>query len=91
VIDRVAGSHRKMVFLGDPARAVTVPVHAGRDLKPGTLRSIIRRAWFSVEEFSELLYRSPDGAPAKSEGATRSAPGLRFAPSGLRLLTQYEK
>jgi predicted RNA binding protein YcfA (HicA-like mRNA interferase family) len=55
VIDRVAGSHRKMVFPGDPARAVTVPVHAGRDLKPGTLRSIIRRAGFSVDEFSELL------------------------------------
>jgi predicted RNA binding protein YcfA (HicA-like mRNA interferase family) len=55
VIDRVAGSHHMMVFPGDPARAVTVPVHAGRDLKPGTMRSIIRQAGFSVEEFSELL------------------------------------
>jgi hypothetical protein len=34
---------------------VTVPVHSGRDLKPGTLRSIIRQAGLSVEEFKELL------------------------------------
>ncbi len=55
ITDRIAGSHHVMAFPGDPARAVTVPVHAGRDLKPGTLRSIIRQAGFSVEEFSELL------------------------------------
>jgi predicted RNA binding protein YcfA (HicA-like mRNA interferase family) len=55
VVDRVAGSHHVMVFPGDPTRTVTVPVHAGRDLKPGTLRSIIRQAGVSVEEFSQLL------------------------------------
>jgi predicted RNA binding protein YcfA (HicA-like mRNA interferase family) len=55
VVDRIAGSHHVMVFPGDLARTVVVPVHAGRDLKPGTLRSIIRRAGFSVEEFVELL------------------------------------
>ena len=36
-------------------RTVTVPVHAGRDLKPGTLRSIIRQTSLTVEEFVELL------------------------------------
>jgi predicted RNA binding protein YcfA (HicA-like mRNA interferase family) len=55
VVDRIAGSHHVMVFPGIPARTVTVPVHAGRDLKPGTLRSIIRRAGFTVEKFVELL------------------------------------
>ena len=55
VTDRIAGSHHVMVFPGDPTRTVTVPVHAGRDLKPRTLRSIIRKAGFSVEDFSELL------------------------------------
>jgi predicted RNA binding protein YcfA (HicA-like mRNA interferase family) len=55
VTDRIVGSHYVMVFPGDPTRTVTVPVHAGRDLKPGTLRSIIRQTGFSVEEFSELL------------------------------------
>jgi len=55
VVDRIVGSHHVMVFPGDPSRTVTVPVHAGRDLKAGTLRSIIRQAGFSVEEFKELL------------------------------------
>ncbi len=34
---------------------VTVPVHAGRDLKPGTLRSIISQAGLTVAEFTDLL------------------------------------
>ncbi len=55
VIDRVVGSHHVMVLPGDPTRTVTVPIHSGRDLKPGTLRSIIRQAGFGVEEFKELL------------------------------------
>ncbi len=55
VVDRIVGSHHVMTFPGDPARTVTVPVHAGRDLKPGTLRSIIRQAGISVEDFAELL------------------------------------
>ena len=33
---------------------VTVPVHSG-DLNPGTLRSIIRQAGMTVEEFLMLL------------------------------------
>ena len=43
-----------MTFPGDPTRTVTVPVKAGRDLKPGTLRSIIRQAGLTVEEFTNL-------------------------------------
>ena len=49
VTDRIVGSH--MVFPGDG----TVPVHSSRDLKPGTLRSIIKQAGFSLEEFKALL------------------------------------
>jgi predicted RNA binding protein YcfA (HicA-like mRNA interferase family) len=55
IVDRIVGSHHVLVYPGDPTRTVTVPVHAGRDLKPGTLRSIIRQAGFTVEEFRELL------------------------------------
>jgi predicted RNA binding protein YcfA (HicA-like mRNA interferase family) len=44
-----------MTVPGDPGRTVTVPVKAGRDLKPGTLRAIIRQAGLTVEEFSGLL------------------------------------
>jgi len=55
IIDRIVGSHHVLIYPGEPTRTVTVPVHAGRDLKPGTLRAIIRRAGFTVEEFRELL------------------------------------
>ena len=55
VTERIAGSHQVLMLPADPTCAVTIPVHANRDLKPGTLRSIIRQAGFTVEEFVELL------------------------------------
>ncbi len=55
IVNRIVGSHHVLVYPGDPTRTVTVPVHAARDLKPGTLRSIIRQAGLTVEEFVELL------------------------------------
>jgi predicted RNA binding protein YcfA (HicA-like mRNA interferase family) len=55
VVDRVAGSHYLLVDPNNPARAVTVPYHGQRDLKPGTLRSILRQAGLSTEEFARLL------------------------------------
>jgi predicted RNA binding protein YcfA (HicA-like mRNA interferase family) len=55
VVDRIAGSHHVLMHPRDPRRTVTVPLHAGRDLKRGTLRSIIRQAGFTVEEFVDLL------------------------------------
>jgi predicted RNA binding protein YcfA (HicA-like mRNA interferase family) len=44
-----------MTFHGDSSRTVVVPVHGGRDLKPGTLRAIIRQAGLTIEEFADLL------------------------------------
>ncbi|MBV8800111.1 MAG: type II toxin-antitoxin system HicA family toxin [Alphaproteobacteria bacterium] len=55
VIERIVGSHHVLVHPGDLSRTVTVPLHGNRDLKPGTLRSIIRQAGFTVEEFLDLL------------------------------------
>jgi predicted RNA binding protein YcfA (HicA-like mRNA interferase family) len=55
VVNRIVGSHHIMAFPGNHARTVSVPVHAGRDLKPGTLRGIIRQAGLTVEEFVALL------------------------------------
>ena len=55
VVDRVVGSHHVLKYPGEPARAVVVPCHSGRDLKPGTLRGIIRQAGLTVEEFNNLL------------------------------------
>lgn len=48
---RQRGSH---VQLKKGNLLVTVPMHSG-DLKPGTLRSIIRQARMSVPEFLALL------------------------------------
>jgi predicted RNA binding protein YcfA (HicA-like mRNA interferase family) len=52
-LDHSTGSHR---FFRHPTRAglVTVPFHR-KDLKRGTLKSIIEQAGFSVEEFMQLL------------------------------------
>ncbi len=55
VIDRVAGSHYIVAHPDDPSRAVTVPIHGSRSLKPGTLRNVIRQAGLTVEEFRALL------------------------------------
>jgi len=55
VTDRVVGSHHVMAHPGEPKRTVSVPVHGNRDLKRGTLRSIIRQAGFDVEEFGQFL------------------------------------
>ena len=54
-IDRIVGSHHILVSPGDPRRALTVPVHGARDLKPGTLRAIIRQAGLTVDAFTDLL------------------------------------
>jgi predicted RNA binding protein YcfA (HicA-like mRNA interferase family) len=54
-VNRIAGSHHLLAHRDDAARVVTVPVHAGRDLKPGTLRSIIRQAGVTIDEFREQL------------------------------------
>ena len=55
VVDRIVGSHYVLTHPGDPSRTVVIPVHAGRDLKPGTMRAIIRQAGLTVEKFNELL------------------------------------
>jgi predicted RNA binding protein YcfA (HicA-like mRNA interferase family) len=55
VVDRIVGSHHVLAFPGNPTRTVSVPVHAGRDPKPGTLRAIIRQTGFTVQEFVALL------------------------------------
>lgn len=55
VIDRTRGSHYVMTYPGNPSRTVTVPFHGSRDLRTGTLRSIIRQAGLTVDEFVEFL------------------------------------
>ena len=54
VLVRISGSHHHFHKAGVPG-IVTVPVHAGEIIPPGTLSSILRQAGLSVEEFSALL------------------------------------
>ena len=53
-LHRQAGSHAILRHESDLARRVTVPMH-NRDLKTGTLRSIVREAGLTVDEFVALL------------------------------------
>jgi predicted RNA binding protein YcfA (HicA-like mRNA interferase family) len=55
VVERVAGSHYILAHPNDPRRAVTVPFHGSRSIKPGTLRNIIRQAGLDVDGFRSLL------------------------------------
>lgn len=50
---RVTGSHHRLKHAQRPP--ISVQVHSNRDLPPGTLRSVIRTAGLTVEEFLELL------------------------------------
>jgi predicted RNA binding protein YcfA (HicA-like mRNA interferase family) len=52
---RQIGSHVALRHRDDPTRRATVPVHPGKDIPPGTLRSILRGAKLDVEELRQLL------------------------------------
>ena len=54
LLDEIEGSHHIMLH-PVTGRQVSVPVHGGRDLKPGTLRGIIRDAGLTAAEFIRLL------------------------------------
>ena len=52
--DRQKGSHAVYIRSSDKRRIV-IPIHKGRDLKPGTLRGLIDDMGLSVEEFAAML------------------------------------
>ena len=54
IIHRVAGSHYILKHPSKPQLRVTVPFH-NRDLKRGTLQSIVKQAGFTNEDFLKLL------------------------------------
>lgn len=55
VLLRQAGSHAQMRHATDVSRRVSVPVHKGTDIKPGTLRAILKGAGLTAEELKALL------------------------------------
>lgn len=53
-IDRQRGSHAQLVHSTRPG-LVTIPVHAGRIVPPGTLLRILEQAGLTVDELRGLL------------------------------------
>lgn len=53
VVARVRGSHH--IMRHPDGRNTTVPVHRGRDIRPGTLRGILADVGLTVDEFRALL------------------------------------
>ena len=53
-VHHVSGSHYVLKHSEKTHLRVTLPWH-GKDLRPGTLRSIIEQAGLTVSEFGELL------------------------------------
>ncbi|MGZ5436234.1 MAG: type II toxin-antitoxin system HicA family toxin [Pyrinomonadaceae bacterium] len=53
-VHHVSGSHYILKHPTKPTLRVTVPFH-NRDLKKGTLQSIVKQAGFTNEEFLKLL------------------------------------
>ena len=49
------GSHVHLAHPDKPGIVLTVPFHVGRGVSPGALRSLLRIAGVSVEEFVEQL------------------------------------
>jgi predicted RNA binding protein YcfA (HicA-like mRNA interferase family) len=52
--DRTSASHKILKKPGHPF-TLSVPVHGGKTVKPGTLRALIRAAGLTVEAFVALL------------------------------------
>ncbi|WP_027357146.1 MULTISPECIES: type II toxin-antitoxin system HicA family toxin [Desulfofundulus] len=52
-VDHVTGSH--YILRHPDGRRAIVPFHGNRDIKQGVLRSILRQAGLTVDEFKNLL------------------------------------
>ena len=53
VVARTAGSHR--VMRHPDGRTVSVPVHSGRDMPKGTLRSVLTIIGWTVDDLQKWL------------------------------------
>jgi len=53
-VDHQTGSHARLFHSTRPELRVTIPIH-NKDLPRGTLKSILRQADLSVEDFLDLL------------------------------------
>jgi predicted RNA binding protein YcfA (HicA-like mRNA interferase family) len=52
-IVRQKGSH--LILIDDRKTRIVIPVHPGKDIKPGLIRAIIKEAGLSRDDFFKLL------------------------------------
>jgi len=52
-IIRQKGSH--LIMIDDKKTRIVIPVHPGKDVKPGLIRAIIKEAGLSRDDFFKLL------------------------------------
>lgn len=52
--DRQRGSHA-VYYRASDGRRIVIPMHAGKDLKPGTLRGLIADMGLTPDQFTTLL------------------------------------
>jgi len=52
-IIRQKGSH--VIMINDKGTRIVIPVHPGKNVKPGLIRAIIKEAGLSREEFFKIL------------------------------------
>jgi len=50
---RQKGSH--IIMINDKGTRIVIPVHLGKDVKPGLIRAIIKEAGLSRREFFKIL------------------------------------
>jgi len=50
---RQKGSH--IIMIDDKKTRIVIPIHPGKDVKPGLIRAIIKEAGLSREDFFKLL------------------------------------
>jgi predicted RNA binding protein YcfA (HicA-like mRNA interferase family) len=55
VLTNTRGSHHRLKH--PDGRATTIPVHAGKDVPKGTLRSVLRDAGLSKADLHQILRR----------------------------------
>ena len=53
IFSRQSGSHK--IYKNKEGKRTTIPFHSGKILHPKILKSILRDAHFTIEEFKELL------------------------------------
>ena len=52
-VARQIGSH--VIMINNRGTRIVVPVHSGKDVKPGLVRAIVKEAGLSREDFLKLL------------------------------------